>query len=481
MTVPLRRIDDYTYEIPSSTDSAMNVPGLVYSSPKLLGDIGGDNALQQVVNVATLPGIVKASIAMPDIHWGYGFPIGGVAAFDYSDGLISPGGVGYDINCGVSLLRTGLKLKDVERNIKDIVNNIYNLVPAGLGSKKNSKIGTHDLQEVLSSGVKWAISKGYGTKGDAISTEADGSLPLADPSKVSDEARKRGINQLGTLGAGNHFLEIQKVDEIYDEAMASRFGIFGKDQITVMVHTGSRGLGHQVATDYLRRLSTSSDSVQNLRDSQLMSAHLGTKTAEDYIGAMYAAANFGFVNRQIIIHSIREAFSRAMGRDYESMGMKLVYSLAHNIAKIEEHEVEGRRRKLLVHRKGATRAFPAGRPELSQQFRETGHPVLIPGDMGSASYVLVGNAENLTRSFGSSCHGAGRVLSRKASLRSFTTNQVKSDLEGYGVYVRAASNRVLVEEAPGSYKNIDDVIDAVHGARLADPVARLVPIGVVKG
>lgn len=481
MTIPLRKIDDYTYEISTSYDKAMNAPGLVYSSPKLLSDLGGDNALQQVVNVATLPGIVKASIAMPDIHWGYGFPIGGVAAFDYEEGLISPGGVGYDINCGVSLLRTGLKVKDIETRIKDIVNNIYNLVPAGLGSKKNSKIGAHDLQEVLSSGVKWAISKGYGTKDDAVSTEADGSLPLADPSKVSDEARKRGLNQLGTLGAGNHFLEIQKVDEIYDEEMASRFGIFGKDQVTVMVHTGSRGLGHQVATDYLKRLSTSSDSVENLRDRQLMSARLGTKTADDYIGAMYASANFGFVNRQIIIHNIREAFSRALGRDFESMGMKLVYSLAHNIAKIEEHEVEGRRRKLLVHRKGATRAFPAGRPELSQQFRETGHPVLIPGDMGSASYVLVGNHANLDKSFGSSCHGAGRVLSRKASLKSFSTDKVRASLEEYGVYVRAASNRVLVEEAPGSYKNIDDVIDAVHGASLADPVARLVPIGVVKG
>lgn len=481
MSIPLNRVDDYTYDIPRSADAAMNVPGRIYSSPGLLEAIEGDNALQQVINVATLPGIVKASIAMPDIHWGYGFPIGGVAAFDFEDGLISPGGVGYDINCGVSLLRTDLSLGDVHDNIKDIINRIYDLVPAGLGSRKKTKVGEHDLQEVLSSGVKWAISKGYGTERDALSTEADGSLPMANPSKVSEEARKRGLSQIGTLGAGNHFLEIQKVDEVYDEEMAKKFGISEKDQITIMVHTGSRGLGHQVATDYLRTLSTSNDAVQNLRDRQLMSARLGTRTADDYIGAMYAAANFGFVNRQIIIHNIRKAFSDSLKSDYESLGMELLYSLAHNIAKIEEHEVDGRRRKLLVHRKGATRAFPAGRPELGQKFRQTGHPVLIPGDMGSASYVLVGNRDNLERSFGSSCHGAGRVLSRKASLRTFTSRDVMSKLEDYGVYVRAASQRVLVEEAPGSYKNIDEVIGAVKGARLADPVVRLVPVGVVKG
>lgn len=481
MTIPLNRIDDYTYEIPQTADSYMNVHGIVYSSPKLLENILGDNALQQVVNVATLPGIVKASIAMPDIHWGYGFPIGGVAAFDYDEGLVSPGGVGYDINCGVSLLRTDLNFDDISGKIKEIVNNIYDLVPAGLGSRKKTGVGTHDLQEVLSSGIKWAISRGLGTELDAKFTEADGSLPLADASKVSEGAMKRGLGQIGTLGAGNHFLEIQKVDEIYDKEIARKFGIDREGQITVMIHTGSRGLGHQVATDYLRILSTSADAVQNVRDRQLMSAHIKTRTGQDYLGAMNAAANFGFVNRQIIVHNVRQAFSKVMNTDFESLGMRLVYSLAHNIAKIEEHEVEGRRMKVVIHRKGATRAFPAGRPELGEAFRDTGHPVLIPGDMGSASYVLVGNRENLERSFGTSCHGAGRLLSRKASLRSFTTDDVMSKLEDYGVYVRAASRRVLVEEAPGSYKNIDEVIGAVQGARLADPVARLVPIGVVKG
>ncbi|AKA48158.1 tRNA-splicing ligase [uncultured archaeon] len=481
MSVPLNRVDDYTYEIPVTYDNYMNVPGLVYSSPKLLGDVLDDNALQQVVNVATLPGIVKASIAMPDIHWGYGFPIGGVAAFDYDEGLVSPGGVGYDINCGVSLLRTDLKVDDIKGSIKDIVNNIYDLVPAGLGSRKKTRVSEQALEQVLSTGVKWAISEGFGTERDAEYTEADGSLPLANPSKVSDQARRRGLSQLGTLGAGNHFLEIQKVDEIYDREMAGKFGITGKNQITIMIHTGSRGLGHQVATDYLKILGTSPDSVQNVRDRQLMSAHIKTRTGQDYLGAMNAAANFGFVNRQIIVHNVRKAFSKVLGSDFESLGIRLVYSLAHNIAKVEEHQVGGRRMKLVVHRKGATRAFPAGRPELGEVFRETGHPVLIPGDMGSASYVLVGNRENLERSFGSSCHGAGRVLSRKASLRTFTTSDVMSKLEDYGVYVKAASRRVLVEEAPGSYKNIDEVIEAVQGARLADPVARLVPIGVVKG
>lgn len=481
MTIKLNRKDDYTYEIPMSQDPYMNVPGLVYSSPSLIEHVADDNALQQVVNVATLPGIVKASIAMPDIHWGYGFPIGGVAAFDHEDGIISPGGVGYDINCGVSLIRTDLKVDDIQERLKQIVNNIFDLVPSGLGARKNRKIGAHDLQEVLSSGVKWAISKGFGTEEDAISTEADGSLPNADPSKVSDEAKKRGLNQLGTLGAGNHFLEIQKVDQIYDPELARKFGIFDRDQITIMIHTGSRGLGHQVATDYLRDLSSGTDAIQNIRDRQLMSAPLKSRTGENYIRAMNAAANFGFVNRQIIVDSVRKAFSSALQRDYEDLGMDLLYSLAHNIAKVEEHEIEGRRRKVIVHRKGATRAFPAGRPELSQQFRKTGHPVLIPGDMGSASYVMVGNPGNLEKSFGSSCHGAGRMLSRKASLKAFSSNQVMSKLEDYGVYVKAASRRVLVEEAPGSYKDIDSVIDAVHGAGLANPVARLVPIGVVKG
>lgn len=481
MTIPLNRIDDYTYEIPVTADSYMNVPGLVYSSPKLLGDIMDDNALQQVVNVATLPGIVKASIAMPDIHWGYGFPIGGVAAFDYDEGLVSPGGVGYDINCGVSLLRTDLMLDDIRSKIRELVDSIYDLVPAGLGSRKKNKVTVSDLQEVLSSGLKWAISNGFGTERDAKYTEADGALPLANPSKVSDLAMRRGLSQIGTLGAGNHFLEIQKVDRIYDREMASKFGISSENQITVMIHTGSRGLGHQVATDYLKTLATSPDSVQNIRDRQLTSAHIKTRTGEDYLGAMNAAANFGFVNRQMIVHNVREAFSKAMGNDYESLGMRLVYSLAHNIAKIEEHQVEGKKMKLVVHRKGATRAFPAGRPELGEVFRETGHPVLIPGDMGSASYVLVGNRNNLDRSFGSSCHGAGRLLSRKASLKAFTSNDIMSKLENYGVYVKAASRRVLVEEAPGSYKNIDEVIEAVQGARLADPVARLVPVGVVKG
>lgn len=481
MPIHLNRLDDFTYEIPQSTDSDMNVPGLVYSSPELVKSLGEDNALQQVVNVATLPGIVKASIAMPDIHWGYGFPIGGVAAFDSDEGLISPGGVGYDINCGVSLVRTDLNHSDISRKIKDLVSTLYDFVPSGVGSRKRESLGSNDMNDVLSSGIKWALNKGMALESDAKSTEAEGSLNAADPSKVSESAIKRGKSQIGTLGAGNHFLEVQKVDQIYEPELAKKFGVGEKGQITVMIHTGSRGLGHQVATDYLRRLSTSNDAIQNLKDRQLMSAHIKSKTGEDYLAAMSAAANFGFVNRQIIVDNVRKAFSKVLGNDHEALGMDLVYSLAHNIARAEEHDVEGKRMNLIVHRKGATRAFPAGRAEIGEKFSSTGHPVLIPGDMGSASYVLVGSKGNLTKSFGSSCHGAGRTLSRKASMGTFTSSQVMADLQKKGVFAKAASNRVLVEEAPGSYKNIDQVVGAVKGAGLAKPVARLVPIGVVKG
>ncbi len=481
MPIPLNRLTDYTYEIPKTADRDMNVPGIVFSSPELMDSLGRDNALQQVVNVATLPGIVKASIAMPDIHRGYGFPIGGVAAFDSEEGLISPGGVGYDINCGVSLVRTDLAASDLKERIKALVNTIFGLVPSGVGSRRSMPLNSNDMSEILSSGVKWAYSKGMALEDDLLSTEADGSLPGAIPESVSAEAIKRGRGQIGTLGAGNHFLEIQKVDRIFDSKLAASFGIEKEGQVTVMIHTGSRGLGHQVATDYLRILASSRDSVQNLKDRQLMSAHIKSRTGQQYLGAMNAAANFGFVNRQFIVDNVRKAFSKVMGDDPESLGLHLVYSLAHNIAKIEEHEVDGKRRKLVVHRKGATRAFPKGRPEIGSKFRETGHPVLIPGDMGSASYVLVGNSENLSKSFGSSCHGAGRTLSRKASLSTFTPSQVLSTLEKKGVEVKAASKRVLVEESPGSYKNIDQVVNAVSGAGLARPVARMVPIGVVKG
>ncbi len=481
MVIPLTRVNDYKYEIRKDTDPSMNVPGIVYTSPELLESLGKDNALQQVVNVATLPGIVKASIAMPDIHWGYGFPIGGVAAFDSDEGVISPGGVGYDINCGVSLIRTGLQADDIKNRIKALTGTIYDLVPAGVGSKRSQQLTDRDLREILSSGIDWAESKGLSDPEDSMATEGNGNLTGADPSKVSDSAKKRGRGQIGTLGAGNHFLEIQRVERIYEKETARRFGLDQEGQITVMIHTGSRGLGHQVATDYLKVLSSGGDAVQNLKDRQLMSAHLKSRTADSYIGAMNAAANFGFVNRQIIVHSVRKAFEGILGQDYESMGMSLVYSLAHNIAKEEEHVVDGKRMKVVVHRKGATRAFPGGRPEVGEKFNETGHPVLIPGDMGSASYVLVGNPGNLEASFGSSCHGAGRMLSRKASLGKFTSGRVIADLEKKGVYARAASNRVLVEEAPGSYKNIDEVVNAVRGAGLARPVARLVPMGVVKG
>lgn len=480
--IPIEKIDDFTFKIPQSYDPRMRVPGIVYATEEMMEQIRQDMSLQQVANVATLPGIVKASIAMPDIHWGYGFPIGGVAAFDYDTGVISPGGVGYDINCGVSLIRTNLVYDDVKDKIKDLVDRTFTKVPAGLGSKGALSITHSDLNEILSSGLKWAVEKGYGTKKDMENTEEFGSIKMADASKVSENAKQRGYKQVGTLGAGNHFLEIQRISNIYNEEVAKKFGFFSEDQITVMIHTGSRGLGHQVATDYLKTLNSSpKDVVKDIPDRQLISAYLHTKVADDYIGAMYASANFGFANRQIISYHVREAFSEILNSSSDDLGMEVVYSLAHNIAKTEEHIVDGRRRKLMLHRKGATRALPAGRMEINEKYRDIGHPVLIPGDMGSASYVLVGMQENLEKSFGSSCHGAGRLLSRTQAKKRFRLNQVESKLDSKGVYARAVSKRVLLEEAPGSYKDIDEVINAVTGARLTDPVVRMVPIGVMKG
>lgn len=480
--IPFNKVDDYTFEIPKSYREDMRVPGIIYATDRLMDQIREDNSLLQVVNVATLPGIVKASLAMPDIHWGYGFAIGGVAAFDEEEGLISPGGVGYDINCGVALLRTNLLYDDIKDKMKDLIDKTFEYVPAGLGSKGALKISNDDLEEILSTGVKWAYKNGYALRDDMLSTEENGSIALAEPSSVSAFARQRGIKQVGTLGAGNHFLEIQKVSNIYERDIAKEFGIFSEDQITIMIHTGSRGLGHQVATDYLKILNAGGEGIiKDLPDRQLISAHIKSKVAEKYMGGMYASANFAFVNRQIIASHVRKAFSEVLEMDSEDMGMKLVYSLAHNIAKKEEHVIDGERRKLIVHRKGATRAFPAGRIEVNEKFRHVGHPVLIPGDMGSASYVLVGTQENLEKSFGSSCHGAGRVLSRTKAKKTFKKEKVMSTLEEKGVYAKAVSVRVLLEEAPGSYKDIDEVINAVTGARLTDPVARMEPVGVMKG
>lgn len=475
--IEVEKVDDFTYRINRSHDDRMNVPGIIYSSPSMMEDIRSDQSLQQVVNVAMLPGIVRASMAMPDIHWGYGFPIGGVAAFDSETGIVSPGGVGYDINCGVSLIRTDLSFREVEPEIRRITDSLFKRVPSGMGST-STKVSPGDLSEILENGLKWCLENGMATKDDLARTEENGHLDANLPEAVSEEAKKRGLKQIGTLGAGNHFLEIQKVDRILDREVADYFGIMDEDRVTIMIHTGSRGLGHQVATDYIHKLnSTEEGVVRHPVDRQLTSAYIGSEIGRMYLGAMNAAANYGFVNRQVISHNVREAFHEV----FPDADISVVYSLAHNMAKKEVHEVNGDRRELLVHRKGATRAFTGKFFEEGSEMKRYGHPVLIPGDMGTASYVLIGREGNDQKSFASSCHGAGRKLSRKRSVETFRSGEVMKKLEEKGVYLRAQNVRVISEEAPGSYKNIDEVIASVTGAGLTDPVARLVPIGVVKG
>ncbi len=475
--IKVTEIDNYTYMIDKSHDSRMNVPGIIYSSPAMMEDIRNDQSLQQVVNVAMLPGIVRASMAMPDIHWGYGFPIGGVAAFDSEEGIVSPGGVGYDINCGVSLARTNLTFEEIKPKIRELTDLLFSKVPSGMGST-STKVTEGDLDAILSTGVQWCVDRGMATNDDLRLTEENGALKDNRPRNVSPEARKRGLKQIGTLGAGNHFLEIQRTDSIFDQEIARYFGIKGTDQITVMVHTGSRGLGHQVATDFIRKLNTLGEGViSHPVDRQLTSAKIQSDIGSAYLGAMNSAANYGFVNRQVIIHNVREAFHEI----FPDSEVKLVYSLAHNMAKMERHRVNGDERKLLVHRKGATRAFPGYFFKEDSFFRMFGHPVLIPGDMGTASYVLVGKEGNDQKSFSSSCHGAGRKLSRTKSIEAFKSKEVVSKLESKGIYLRAQNVRVISEEAPGSYKDIDEVISSVTGAGLTIPVARLTPLGVVKG
>jgi len=480
---PLKKIDEFRWEIPQSYKAGMNVPGIIFASKEMIEQIKKDNAPEQVANVATLPGIVKASMAMPDIHWGYGFSIGGVAAFKEDDGVISPGGVGYDINCGVRLLKTNLVEKEVREKLKELIDTIFVNVPSGVGERGKLRLSVQELNEVLDSGVEWAVEHGFGWQEDIERIEEGGSIKYANHQKVSDKAKKRGAPQLGTLGAGNHFLEIQKVEKIYLPEIAKRFGIEEEGQIMVMIHTGSRGLGHQVATDYIRIMENAARKYGiKLVDRQLACAPVNSKESEDYFAAMSAAANFGFTNRQLIMHWVRESFGKVFNMEPEELDMHLVYGVAHNIAKREEHIVEGKRMNLYVHRKGATRAFAAGRAELPQIYRDIGQPVLIPGDMGTGSYVLVGTQRAMEETFGSTCHGAGRVMSRHQALRKFRGEEVKKELWATKkIYVRSASNKVAAEEAPGAYKNIDNVVRAVEGAGISKIVAKMVPLGVVKG
>jgi len=474
--------DEFRFEIPKSFKSCMTTSAVIFSDDKMIKSVCADNAPEQAANVACLPGIVGKSLAMPDIHWGYGFPIGGVAAFDSEKGIISPGGIGYDVNCGVKLVRTDLTVKDVGPNIKKVIDTIFQNVPSGVGEKGKLRLTGSEVEDVLDQGARWAVSKGYGWEDDLASCEENGCMKTADSSKVDQKAKQRGAPQLGTLGGGNHFLEVQRVERIFDEAAAKAFGITGPDQIVVSIHSGSRGCGHQIASDYIRVMEDAlrKYSIQ-VPDRQLACAPVHSQEGQDCFAAMSAAANYAWANRQLILHWVRESFEQALGRKAEEIGMRCVYDVAHNICKLEEHEFEGRRTKLYVHRKGATRAFDSSRAEVPQKYRSVGQPVLIPGDMGSASYVLVGTPGAMAETFGSTCHGAGRLMSRTSATKQFSANEVVSLLQGRGIYIRAASKDGIVEEAPGAYKDVDEVVRIAHGAGISKMVARLKPIGVMKG
>ncbi|MCH8328879.1 MAG: RtcB family protein [Nanoarchaeota archaeon] len=471
--VEVKKISEFVWQIPKQ--GGMRVPGTIYASEKLMEKIKQDSTLQQVANVAHLKGIIKHSIALPDAHSGYGFSIGGVAAFDMEEGIISPGGVGYDINCGVRLLRTNLKVNDVLSKRKQLLEELYKEVPAGVGKGGITKVTKDVLMEVLSKGAKWAVEQGYGTADDLQKTEEYGNMK-ADINAVSERALQRGMPQLGTLGAGNHFLEMQKVDQIFDKEIAKAFGIDEEGQITVMIHCGSRGLGHQVASDYIKKMEEKYG-TKNLPDRELINAPIKSELGQKYYNAMCAAVNFAFVNRQMITHWTRDVFKKVFGT---SEGMNQVYDVCHNLAKFEKHEIDGENKEVCVHRKGATRSFGPGREEVPEVYRKIGQPVIIPGSMGTASYLLVGTKKAEEISFGSTAHGAGRVMSRHEAIRNYRGEQVKRDLETRGIIVKGPL-KGLAEETWQAYKDIDEVVRTSHKLGIGNLVARLTPLAVMKG
>jgi len=478
----LEKVDDYRWRIPKSYKPGMRVDGLIYADEKMLQQIIDDQAPEQVANVAFLPGIVGYSMAMPDIHWGYGFAIGGVAAMRLSDGVISPGGVGFDINCGVRIMRTNLVKEEIAPKIKTLIDAMYYAVPSGLGSKGPIKLRSGEIDEVLVKGSRWAVEKGYGRKEDLETTEENGEMKGADTAKVSGRAKERGVPQLGTLGSGNHFLEVGVIDEIYDEKIAGAMGIERVGQVMLYVHCGSRGLGHQVADDYIKVMMQSMPKYGiQVPDRQLACVPVKSPEGQNYLAAMRCAANYAWANRQCITHWVREAFCRVMGMSERDAGLELIYDVTHNIAKIEEHKVDGKMEKLCVHRKGATRAFPAGHPDIPKQYAEAGQPILIPGDMGRMSYILAGTEKAMQETFGSTCHGAGRMKSRSAMKRHFSGRDVLAALEAKGIQIRAGSMPGLAEEAPEAYKDVGDVVRVAQGAGISKKVARTRPIAVVKG
>ena len=485
---PLNKIDEFRWEIPSSYKGSKNnldmkTSGLIYADKTMIPSIRSDDAPEQIANVTMLPGIVGNAMAMPDIHWGYGFPIGGVAATDSEDGVITPGGIGFDINCGVRLLRTNLSVDDLRRdgNLEKIVDKMFNNVPSGLGSKAKIKLSHQELEDVLKRGAKSPVDNGYGWDKDTKFLEENGCLDFADTSFVSDRAKKRGLSQVGSLGAGNHFLEIQRVAEIYDSDAAKTYGINQIGQICVMIHTGSRGFGHQVCTDHLRVLEKAVKKYNiSVPDRQLACAPVNSREGKEYIKAMGCAANFAWANRQLIVHWVRESFEKILDSSAEDMDMQIIYDVCHNIAKLEEHEIDGKKRKVWVHRKGATRAFGPGKTEIPLKYRDIGQPVIIPGDMGTESYLLRGTKDS-SETFCSTCHGAGRVMSRHKACKKWRGEQIVKDLKNRGIYVHPASFKVAAEEAPGAYKDIKNVVDITDGAGISKKVVKLLPLGVVKG
>jgi tRNA-splicing ligase RtcB len=474
------KVNDYTWDIPTSYKKGMRVPGRIFVSRKLLTKLERET-FEQTANVATLPGIQKYSMAMPDAHSGYGFPIGGVAAFDRDSGIISPGGVGYDINCGVRIIRTDLTADEASPRMKDLIDLLFHEIPSGVGSKSKIRASDKQLNEALLHGAKWAVESGYGIKEDIERCEEKGFMKSADPSKVSERARTRGKPQFGTLGSGNHFLEVQCVDEVYDEEAAKFFGL-EKGQVTVMIHCGSRGAGHQICDDYLKLLERATHKYGILLpDRQLACAPAESTEGQNYFKAMAAGANYAWANRQVITHWVREAFSRFFGRDMDDLGMYLIYDVAHNVAKLEEHTIDGEKKMVYVHRKGATRAFPPGHRDIPSVYRNIGQPVLIPGSMGTPSFVLHGTDKAMELTFGSACHGAGRVSSRSAALKTFQGEVIQKELAEKGISVRAFQPSVIAEEAPAVYKSSEDVVDVVHQLGIARKVVRLLPMGVAKG
>lgn len=460
----------------------MNVVGIVYVDEVLFQVLSKDESLKQVENVACLPGIVSASYAMPDIHWGYGFPIGGVAAFEIEEGVVSPGGVGYDINCGVRLIRSNIRAKEIEGRIKEIIDRLFINVPSGVGShRKDFKLTKEELKRVVEYGAKWAVNKGYGKKEDLERIEDGGFISGADADAISEKAYERGKDQLGTVGSGNHFVELGFVEEIYDEKIASAYGLF-LGQLTILIHTGSRGFGYQVCDDYIREMLRASEKYGiYLPDRQLCCAPIKSEEGRKYLAAMAGAANYAFANRQMITHWVRETFEEVFKEASDKLGLDVVYDVCHNIAKIETHKYQGKEIKVCVHRKGATRAFGPKQKILPEKYRDYGQPVIIPGDMGRASYVLCGTEKAMEETFGSTCHGAGRLMSRNEAIKSAKGRQIKKELEEKGIYVRAATKDTLLEEIPDAYKDVSSVVKVVHNAGISKLVAKIIPLGCIKG